>query len=42
MELQGYEIEIMRLEEWGVPDYYELILITINHFLKKTNQILKK
>ena len=35
MELQGYEIEIMRLEEWGVPDYYELILITNKSFLEE-------
>ena len=35
MELQGYEINIMRLEEWGVPDYYELILITNSTYLNE-------
>lgn len=35
MEQQGYEINIIRLEEWGVPDYYELILITNATFLNE-------
>ena len=42
MELQGYDIEIMRLEEWGVPDYYELLLITNSTFLEEKNAELKK
>ncbi|MDQ3044186.1 MAG: ABC transporter substrate-binding protein, partial [Chloroflexota bacterium] len=25
-EREGYPIDILRVEEWGVPDYYELIL----------------
>jgi len=28
MENQGYPVNIMRMEEWGVPDYYELVLVT--------------
>ena len=27
MEMQGYPITIMRMEEWGVPDFYELVLV---------------
>ena len=42
MELQGYEIEIMRLEEWGVPDYYELILITNQSFLEENKSDVEK
>ena len=42
MELQGYEIEIMRLEEWGVPDYYELILITNKSFLEENKSEVEK
>ena len=42
MELQGYDIEIMRLEEWGVPDYYELILITNKSFLEENKSDVKK
>jgi putative hydroxymethylpyrimidine transport system substrate-binding protein len=26
-EQEGYPVSIMRVEEWGVPDYYELILV---------------
>ena len=42
MELQGYEIEIMRLEEWGVPDYYELILITNKSFPEENKSDVEK
>jgi len=42
MELQGYDIEIMKLEEWGVPDYYELILITNRNFLDKNENEVEK
>jgi putative hydroxymethylpyrimidine transport system substrate-binding protein len=27
-EREGYEVEILRVEEWGVPAYYELVLVT--------------
>lgn len=26
MELEGHEVNIMRMEQWGVPDFYELVL----------------
>lgn len=26
-EREGYPVDILRVEEWGVPDYYELVLI---------------
>jgi putative hydroxymethylpyrimidine transport system substrate-binding protein len=25
-EREGYAVDILRVEEWGVPDYYELVL----------------
>jgi putative hydroxymethylpyrimidine transport system substrate-binding protein len=28
LENQGHPVNIMRMEEWGVPDYYELVLVT--------------
>jgi len=28
MKNQGFPVEIMRMEDWGVPPYYELILVT--------------
>ncbi|HYI24690.1 MAG TPA: ABC transporter substrate-binding protein, partial [Thermomicrobiales bacterium] len=27
-EEQGYDIRYFRIEEWGVPDYYELVLVS--------------
>ncbi len=27
MELEGHEVTIMKMEEWGVPDFYELLLV---------------
>jgi putative hydroxymethylpyrimidine transport system substrate-binding protein len=27
-ELQGYPVHVMPVEEWGVPDFYELVLVT--------------
>jgi putative hydroxymethylpyrimidine transport system substrate-binding protein len=27
LENQGYPVTVMRMEEWGVPDYYELVLV---------------
>lgn len=27
LEMQGYPITIMRMEDWGVPDFYELVLV---------------
>ncbi|MER3438025.1 MAG: pyrimidine biosynthesis enzyme [Chloroflexota bacterium] len=27
-EREGYEVALMRVEAWGVPDYYELVLVT--------------
>lgn len=27
LELEGHPVNIMRMEEWGVPDYYELVIV---------------
>jgi putative hydroxymethylpyrimidine transport system substrate-binding protein len=27
VENQGYEVSVLRMEEWGVPDYYELMIV---------------
>ena len=42
IELQGFNIEIMKLEEWGVPNYYELILITNKRFLDENEKKVEK
>lgn len=33
-EREGYEVSFMPVEEWGVPDYYELVLVTNEQFLR--------
>jgi putative hydroxymethylpyrimidine transport system substrate-binding protein len=33
MENQGYPVNIMRMEEWGVPDFYELVLVASEKML---------
>ena len=35
MENQGYPVNIMRVEDWGVPKYYELILVTNQELIEK-------
>lgn len=34
-EKQGYPVNIMKVEEWGVPDYYELVLVTSESYLRE-------
>ena len=33
IENQGHPVHIMRMEEWGVPDFYELVLVTSQEML---------
>ena len=42
MENEGYEINIMRMEEWGVPDYYELVLVTSEGYLDKNADVIER
>lgn len=28
LEQEGFPVNVMRMEEWGVPDFYELVLVT--------------
>ena len=42
MDLQGFEVDVMRLEEWGVPDYYELVLIVNKDFLVNNDSEVEK
>jgi len=34
LENEGHPVNIMRMEEWGVPDYYELVLVTSESSVK--------
>tara|TARA_B100000749_G_scaffold145097_1_gene111330 strand:- start:414 stop:1403 length:990 start_codon:yes stop_codon:yes gene_type:complete len=30
---EGYPVNVFRMEEWGVPDYYELVMVTSEKYL---------
>ncbi len=42
MENQGYPVNIMRAEEWGVPDYYELVLVTSERMLNERGDVVER
>lgn len=42
MENEGYPISIMRMEEWGVPDYYELVLVTNEDTVENRTHIVER
>ena len=42
IEKQGHPVQVMRLEQWGVPDYYELVLVTSEEMLKKKPDVVKR
>lgn len=42
MELEGHSVNIMRMEDWGVPDFYELILVTSEANLSERPDLVKK
>ncbi len=42
MELEGHSVNIMRMEEWGVPDFYELILIVNEETLEQRAPMIER
>jgi len=42
MELEGYEVNVMRIEQWGVPDYYELVLVVSEETLSKRRDVVER
>ena len=41
MESQGYEISVLRMEDWGVPDFYELVLVASEETLQSKPGLVK-
>ena len=41
-ENEGYPINIMRMEEWGVPDYYELVLVASEDTVKDRPDVVER
>jgi putative hydroxymethylpyrimidine transport system substrate-binding protein len=42
LENQGYPVHIMRVEEWGIPDYYELVLVTNEQTVKNKPEVITR
>ena len=42
MENQGFPVKVLRLEEWGVPDYYELVMVTSEKTLKENPDLVQR
>lgn len=41
-EKQGQPVNIMNIQDWGVPDYYELVLVTNDDMLKQNADVVRK
>ncbi len=41
-ELEGYPVDVMRVEQWGVPDFYELLLVTNERTVLDRPDVLKR
>ena len=42
MENQGYPVNVIRMEEWGVPDYYELVIVTSENMIKDKPDLVQR
>jgi putative hydroxymethylpyrimidine transport system substrate-binding protein len=42
IENAGYPVNIMRMEEWGVPDFYELVLVTSQKTLDERPDVVQR
>ncbi len=39
---EGYPVEVIHFTDWGVPDYYELILVTGDKYLNENKDVIRK
>lgn len=42
LENEGYPVNIMRMEDWGVPDYYELVMVTSEETLQNRRDVVER
>ena len=42
LENEGHAVNIMRMEQWGVPDYYELAIVTSQHKVGRDREVVEK
>ena len=41
-ENQGFPVNIMRMEEWGVPDFYEIVLVTSREMVESDPDLVQR
>lgn len=41
-ELQGQPVGTLKVQDWGVPDYYELVLVTNDAMVKNNPEVVRK
>jgi putative hydroxymethylpyrimidine transport system substrate-binding protein len=41
-ENQGFPVNVMRMEEWGVPDFYEIVLVTSKERADKQADVVQR
>lgn len=39
---EGYPVQVMRMEQWGVPDFYELVLVTSEKKLDQQPDVVQR
>ena len=39
---QGFPVVVMRMEEWGVPDFYELVLVTSDRMQRTESALVRR
>lgn len=42
IEQEGETVNVIKLEEWGVPDYYELVLVTTEEMVADNGETIEK
>lgn len=42
VEREGEEVTVMRLEEWGVPDFYELVLVSSDDMVENNGDVIER
>ena len=42
LENEGHPVNVMRMEEWGVPDYYELVMVTSEDYLSENPEVVER
>ena len=41
-ENEGYPVNVMRMEQWGVPDYYELVLVASDEMVANNKDLVRR